>query len=116
MQTLTQRLANPTRFMELSAQLLPWVSGGVAPSIDAFGMVSSLLITQLLPLSLGLFVRHWRPELADRLLGQLELVTKILSLMTVGLILSTQWHMLTEIRLRGFAGMLILLVVCLAKR
>jgi BASS family bile acid:Na+ symporter len=94
--------------------LLPWVSGGVAPSIDAFGMVSSLLITQLLPLSLGLFVRHWRPELADRLLGQLELVTKIFSLIAVGLILSTQWHMLTEIRPRGFVGMLILLVVSLA--
>ncbi|RUP00247.1 heme ABC transporter permease CcmC [Hyphomicrobium sp.] len=26
MQTLTQRLANPTRFMELSARLLPWIS------------------------------------------------------------------------------------------
>ena len=26
MQTLTQRLANPTRFMALSARLLPWVS------------------------------------------------------------------------------------------
>lgn len=25
-QTLTQRLANPTRFMELSARLLPWIS------------------------------------------------------------------------------------------
>jgi heme exporter protein C len=27
MQTLTQRLANPTRFMELSARVLPWMSG-----------------------------------------------------------------------------------------
>jgi heme exporter protein C len=27
MQTLTQRLANPTRFMDLSGRLLPWVSG-----------------------------------------------------------------------------------------
>ncbi|MET0431327.1 MAG: cytochrome c biogenesis protein, partial [Hyphomicrobium sp.] len=27
MQTLTQRLANPTRFMEFSARLLPWISG-----------------------------------------------------------------------------------------
>ena len=26
MQTLTQRLANPTRFMALSGQLLPWIS------------------------------------------------------------------------------------------
>ncbi len=30
MQTLTQRLANPTRFMELSGQLLPWVAGAAA--------------------------------------------------------------------------------------
>jgi heme exporter protein C len=30
MQTLTQRLANPTRFMVLSARLLPWVWGGAA--------------------------------------------------------------------------------------
>src|SRR5262249_13338353 len=27
MPTLTQRLANPTRFMELSARLLPWMVG-----------------------------------------------------------------------------------------
>ncbi len=30
MQTLTQRLANPTRFMELSARLLPWISAAAA--------------------------------------------------------------------------------------
>ena len=28
--TLTQRLANPTRFMELSARILPWLSGAAA--------------------------------------------------------------------------------------
>ncbi|MES1179805.1 MAG: heme ABC transporter permease CcmC, partial [Hyphomicrobium sp.] len=30
MQTLTQRLANPTRFMELSARLLPWLTAATA--------------------------------------------------------------------------------------
>lgn len=30
MQTLTQRLANPTRFMELSARVLPWVTAASA--------------------------------------------------------------------------------------
>ena len=30
MQSLTQRLANPTRFMELSARLLPWISAAAA--------------------------------------------------------------------------------------
>ncbi|WP_439544525.1 heme ABC transporter permease [Hyphomicrobium sp.] len=28
MQTLTQRLANPTRFMEISRAILPWIAGG----------------------------------------------------------------------------------------
>jgi heme exporter protein C len=30
MQTLTQRLANPTRFMELSARILPWIAAAAA--------------------------------------------------------------------------------------
>jgi heme exporter protein C len=37
MQTLTQRLANPTRFMELSGMLLPWVAG-VAATLIAYGL------------------------------------------------------------------------------
>ena len=37
MQTLTQRLANPTRFMSLSARLLPWVSG-LAAALIAIGL------------------------------------------------------------------------------
>jgi heme exporter protein C len=37
MQTLTQRLANPTRFMEFSSRLLPWISGAAALLI-AYGL------------------------------------------------------------------------------
>jgi heme exporter protein C len=37
MQTLTQRLANPTRFMELSARLLPWIAG-LACALMAAGL------------------------------------------------------------------------------
>jgi len=36
-QTLTQRLANPTRFMDLSGRLLPWLSGAAVMMI-AFAM------------------------------------------------------------------------------
>jgi hypothetical protein len=36
-----------------------------APRIDLAGMVGALLITQVLPLLLGLVVRHWRPQLAE---------------------------------------------------
>jgi len=37
MQTLTQRLANPTRFMELSARLLPWLAAA-ACALLALGL------------------------------------------------------------------------------
>jgi bile acid:Na+ symporter, BASS family len=89
--------------------LLPWVAKGEGARIGAFGMISALLATQLLPLLLGLLVRHRRPQLADRLLGPFELASKLLNLSAAGLILATQFQMLAEIRTRGFVGMLILL-------
>jgi BASS family bile acid:Na+ symporter len=88
--------------------LLPWVAGG-AGRIEPFGMMSALLITQLLPLLLGLVVRHRRPQLAERLLSPFELASKLLNLSAAGLILGTQFQMLTQIRTRGFFGMVILL-------
>jgi bile acid:Na+ symporter, BASS family len=89
--------------------LMPWLVGGSATRIDLPGMVGALLVTQLLPLLLGLLVKHWRPQLADKLTGPLELVSKVLNLAVIGLILATQFGMLADIRLRGFAGMLLLL-------
>ncbi|HEX9882113.1 MAG TPA: heme ABC transporter permease [Hyphomicrobium sp.] len=43
MQTLTQRLANPTRFMDLSARVLPWVAGAAA-MIIAYGLYLSFFV------------------------------------------------------------------------
>jgi heme exporter protein C len=43
MQTITQRLANPTRFMELSARLLPWIAG-LAAAIIAYGLYLSFFV------------------------------------------------------------------------
>jgi heme exporter protein C len=40
MQTVTQRLANPTQFMQLSARILPWVVGAAALVI-AYGLYLS---------------------------------------------------------------------------
>src|SRR6516225_7194091 len=87
--------------------LLPLVAGGEAARIDQLGLMSALLITQLLPLLLGLLVRHRRPQLAERLLGPFELASKLLNL-SGGV--ATQFQMLAQIRTRGFVGMLILLV------
>jgi BASS family bile acid:Na+ symporter len=89
--------------------LLPWATGGEVSEIDPSGIIGALLITQLLPLMVGLVTRHWRPQFAERLLGPFELASKILNLSAVGLILVTQFHMLSEIRAREFVGMLMLL-------
>jgi heme exporter protein C len=43
MQTVAQRLANPTRFMELSARVLPWVAG-TAALIIAYGLYLSVFV------------------------------------------------------------------------
>ncbi|MAS40174.1 MAG: heme transporter HemC [Porticoccaceae bacterium] len=43
MQTVTQRLANPTRFMELSGRLLPWISLAAA-AILAYGLYLSFFV------------------------------------------------------------------------
>ncbi|MGE0023696.1 MAG: heme ABC transporter permease [Hyphomicrobium sp.] len=43
MQTLTQRLANPTRFMEISRAILPWIAAGAALFI-AYAMYLVFLV------------------------------------------------------------------------
>src|SRR5262249_30189709 len=63
-----------------------------------------------LPLGVGLAVRFWRPLLADRLLKPATLASKVLNLAAVGGILVAQFHLLLEIRPRGFVGMLALLL------
>jgi len=93
--------------------LLPWLSGGQSISIEPFGMVGTLLLTQLLPLLAGLLLKHFQPQLATRLRDPLELISKILNLSVAGLILATQFSMLLDIRLIGFGGMLALLAATL---
>jgi BASS family bile acid:Na+ symporter len=90
--------------------LLPLVSGNEATTIDAKRIVGTLLVTQLVPLGLGVAVRQWRPKMADRLQGLASRVSKLLNLVVVGFILVEQSHFLMEIRLRGFVGMLSLLL------
>jgi len=90
--------------------LLPLMAGSNALHVDAVKIVRVLLVTQLLPLLVGLGIRHWRPGLADKLLGPANRLTALLSLVTVGVILFVHFRLLLEIRLRGYLGMTALLV------
>jgi BASS family bile acid:Na+ symporter len=90
--------------------LLPLLSENESLAVDATRIAGTLLVTQLVPLCLGVAVRQWRPLLADRLKEPANLLSKVLNLVTIGLILVVQFHLLTEIRLRAFVGMLALLI------
>jgi BASS family bile acid:Na+ symporter len=90
--------------------LLPLVSGDEELQVDAAKIVTTLLVTQLLPLCAGVGLRQWRPALAERLQKPANLVSKILNLITVAVILAVQYPLLAEVRPRGLVGMLALLI------
>jgi BASS family bile acid:Na+ symporter len=90
--------------------LLPFMSGSEALQVDAGRIVVTLLATQLLPLCFGLGVRHWWPALAAKLQKPANLASAFLNLALFGVILIGYSPLLAEIRLRGFLGMVALLM------
>lgn len=89
---------------------LPLISGSEALQVDAGEIVVTLLATQLAPLCVGLGIRHGLPGLANRLQRPANLLSAILNLATIVVVLGVYFPLLAEIRLRGYVGMLALLV------
>ena len=89
--------------------LTPLVAGSESLEVDAARIFGNLLVMQLLPLAVGLCIRHWMPGVAERLQKPAERLTGLLSLVTVGAILWVHFHVLLEMRPRGYAGMTALL-------
>lgn len=94
--------------------LLPIIAASAALNVNAAKVVVTLLISQLLPLFAGLGVREWRPLLADRLRPPAQRLSGFLNLAAVVLILAVHYQTLAAIRMRGFAGMFMLVVASLA--
>src|SRR5438445_4164608 len=90
--------------------LLPLISTNEVMQVDTIKIVSSLLVTQLIPLLVGLFFRHWQSALAERLQKPANLLSAVLGLFTIGVILFVHFHLMMEIRLRGYVGMAALLI------
>jgi BASS family bile acid:Na+ symporter len=90
--------------------LLLLMSGDKAPPVDAIKIVATLLGTQLFPLLVGLSIRHWQPVLTERLQKPANLLSAMLSLLTVGVIFFVHLQLLMEIHLRGYLGMSALLI------
>jgi bile acid:Na+ symporter, BASS family len=85
--------------------LLPFTSGDEAMQVDVVKMITTLLITQFLPLCLGLAARQWRPALASRLQRPANLLSAVLNLTLLSVVIVVQREMLLGIPLRAFFGM-----------
>jgi bile acid:Na+ symporter, BASS family len=95
--------------------LLPWVAGTQALTVDAvYRMMGTLIGIQLLPLSVGLGIRHFRPGMADRILGPALRLGKVLNVIAIVFVVAAYYDLLLEVRLKGLMGMLLLLMVSLA--
>ena len=101
----------------LSPALLSVFLAGIGPElkfhINYPAIVRALLITQLLPLAVGLGIRHGAPRLTARIVKPVGLLANVMLLALVGLIIANQYETLGAIRLRGWTGMGLLLLASL---
>jgi BASS family bile acid:Na+ symporter len=102
--------------------LLPFVLGFLPPlppdtpplAIDAIKVVTTLMVAQFIPLCLGLGLRQWRPTLAGRLKRPANLISMVLNVTTLSLVFFAQFDMLIAVPLRGYLGMLTLVLAGVA--
>jgi BASS family bile acid:Na+ symporter len=101
----------------LSPALLSMLLARIAPDSDLHinypVIVRTLLITQMLPLAVGLGIHHRAPGLTRWIAKPVSRLANVLLLALVGLIVATQHETLAAIRLRGWTGMSLLLLASL---
>jgi BASS family bile acid:Na+ symporter len=85
--------------------LLPMIAGDEPLRVDALRMVQSLVVSQFLPLCVGLYLAQRHPRLAQRLRNPLARLSTLLNLALLSIILVVQFRMLSEIRVAAYFGM-----------
>ncbi|HEY2914571.1 MAG TPA: bile acid:sodium symporter [Candidatus Angelobacter sp.] len=85
--------------------LLPWVAGNGDLNIRPIKIISTLIMSQFLPLGLGLALHHAKPRLAERLQAPLNRFSTLLNLGLITLILVAQFKLLQQVHLSGYLGM-----------
>lgn len=93
--------------------LLPLVAGHSDLTIKSMKIISTLIMSQFLPLGLGLALHHAKPLPAERLRAPLNRFSTLLNLGLITLILVAQFKLLQEIRLSGYLGMSIMVAATL---
>lgn len=89
-------------------------SDSAPPAVDAVMIVRTLLVAQFLPLCIGLGLRHWWPELADKLKKPANLLSLCLNLMMLVLVIGSQIGAIISVPLRGYLGMFFLVLISAA--
>src|SRR5262249_49880514 len=96
-------------------QYLPELPPDSPPlAIDGGKVGMTLVVAEFLPLCVGLALRQARPSLAEQLKKPANLLSMVLNLTTLSLILYAQFDMLIGIPLRGYVGMLALVLAGVA--
>lgn len=98
----------------LLSVLLAWTAPASDLQIDYLAILRTLLVAQMFPLAVGLSIHHGAPKLTQWIAKPLGVLANVLLLVLVGLIVATQYETLAAIRLRGWAGMILLLLSTLA--
>lgn len=88
--------------------LLPLVAGHSNLTIKPMKIITTLIMSQFLPLFLGLALHHAKPRLSEQLKGHLNRISSFLNLGLITLILVAQFKLLQQIRFSGYLGMLIM--------
>jgi BASS family bile acid:Na+ symporter len=93
--------------------LLPLAVAHTVVEINVLKMIGTLLGAQLLPLCVGLWIRNARPILAERLKTPAKALSLCLNLLLLIVIIYVQFRTLAEIHLRGYLGMMCLVLATL---
>lgn len=93
--------------------LLPVVAKGANLQIDSIRILRTLSLTQLIPLGVGLLVRSKRPAFAGKLQKPASLLMGLLSIAVLALLFWIQYPTLTQLRVRAFVGIGVLVLLSL---
>ncbi len=93
--------------------LLPVIAGNATIDINVVRMIGTLFGAQLLPLCLGIWIRHSHAALADRLKKPASALSLSLNLVLLTVIIIVQFQTLADIHVRGYFGMLCLVLATL---
>ena len=77
--------------------------------IDYLAIVETLLVSQMLPLGIGLSIHHFAPKFTSRIVKPVGLVGNLLLVSVVALALVQEYESLASIRPRGWIAMALLL-------